>query len=297
MWLIIFASLLWSLRKVGLDFYHPFIRIFRGILIKRFFFLQMNLSCEINHTSTWLINLSQESGVLQVKLGKGTGYPRIERQIRPMAEKSQENNKLRKGHREHFSLKQHHSSGEAVKENYISWVGALHIFCQVIFEVYFRGSTHLWFRREMGIQTTDTHLSGCRWVFPVGGSMSLLIPLYQAMPWSLQIGKLITFPADNRSNALWNRFVGNKWTRTAPLGGIRRSAMPEIIPGLREGTRSRVKQGPRESAEFLGWLHHSLCHLEEGIWTADLQKELGKLKWENAFIYWEERCSMDLQGK
>jgi hypothetical protein len=37
-------------------------------------------------------------------------------------------------------------------------------------------------------------------VFPVGGSMSLLIPLYQATPWSLQTGKLITFPAENKSN-------------------------------------------------------------------------------------------------
>lgn len=92
-------------------------------------------------------------------------------------------------------------------------------------------------------ETTDVHLSGCPWAFPADGSISLLIPLYHTTLWSLQTGKPITFPAENQSND--PGMIGLQeisLPKQLPGRNSTFSAMPEIILGLSESTRSRTKQ-------------------------------------------------------
>jgi len=71
--------------------------------------------------------------------------------------------------------------------------------------------------------------------------------------------------------------------------------MPEVIAGLRESTRSRIKQ--ESKLICLGWLCHSLCRLEEAFKQSTSKRSWEKLKLEDVIIDWEERCWIILWGE
>lgn len=135
---------------------------------------------------------------------------------------------------------------------------------QVTFEVYFRGRTLSWFRSQGRFrrpQTFSVRLSvgiSSRWQHVIAN------PLLSNYTSVIPKGKIHNLSCRKQKVMFLLQSVCRKqiYVNSSPGKNSTFSAMPEIIPGLSEGTRSRKKQGS-ESVCLVARLALSLCHLRK----------------------------------